>query len=368
MVDWRNQLGTGPFMPKDIVEGSYWLFEKNPDYWQHDKLHPENRLPYVDQANMLSVPDESTRMALVRSGQMDFWTLGTETGGQVKWNFVEDLKKTNPQLQMRVGLGAPGIFAMHCKKKPYTDVRVRKAMNMAIDYPGIIKNYYQGNATQSYEMWPFLPSWGEWAIPESEFPDSVREQFTYNPEKAKQLLAEAGYPNGFKSNLDTYVPWLELSAVAVEYWRKIGIDCTITQRDLSVHWSILGPHSYPAIAVHTTSCGCLSRDPIENLEQWYKPGPGNLSEWEDQKYVDMLNAAAKIKDPYEQIKAYKKAAIYALEQAPYIMLPAQHYTSVWQPWLKGFWGQYGRYFSDMAGPGTHCWLDLDLKEQMTGKR
>ena len=70
--DWRNLVGTGPFMLTDVVEGSSMTYVKNPDYWGYDEKYPQNRLPYVDELRVLVMPEEATVMSALRSGQLDF--------------------------------------------------------------------------------------------------------------------------------------------------------------------------------------------------------------------------------------------------------------------------------------------------------
>ncbi len=71
MNDWRYAIGTGPFIIIDHVDGSSWSFAKNPDYWAYDPRYPENRLPYVDEAEVLIMPDMGTRLAALSSGKLD---------------------------------------------------------------------------------------------------------------------------------------------------------------------------------------------------------------------------------------------------------------------------------------------------------
>ena len=96
--DWRNLVGTGPFMLTDYVEGSSLTFEKNPNYWGFDEKYPENRLPYVDKIITLLMQEEATRMAALRSGKIDY--LGYATGGGMIRTIdpLLSLAETNPDI------------------------------------------------------------------------------------------------------------------------------------------------------------------------------------------------------------------------------------------------------------------------------
>jgi len=121
--DWHNAVGTGPFMLKDFVVDSSLTLVKNPDYWGYDELHPNNRLPYVDKVVGLIVPDISTQIAALRTGKLDQILT-------VNWEQAQQLKKTNPQLISRPYRAVCLTLQMRNDKAPFTDIRVRKAMQM----------------------------------------------------------------------------------------------------------------------------------------------------------------------------------------------------------------------------------------------
>ena len=72
VTDWRNLVGTGPFMLTDWTEGSSITWDKNPDYWGYDEKYPENRLPYVDRLRALTMPEPATQLAALRTGRVDY--------------------------------------------------------------------------------------------------------------------------------------------------------------------------------------------------------------------------------------------------------------------------------------------------------
>ena len=70
--DWKNVLGTGPFIPTDFISGGTTTFKKNPNYWDYDPLHPENRLPYLDGMKMIHFSgDWGAQVAALRTGKLD---------------------------------------------------------------------------------------------------------------------------------------------------------------------------------------------------------------------------------------------------------------------------------------------------------
>ena len=71
MKDWRNVVGTGPWVLTDLVEGSSMTLTKNPNYWSDDEKYPGNRLPYVDEFRIKVIPEPATRIAALRTGQID---------------------------------------------------------------------------------------------------------------------------------------------------------------------------------------------------------------------------------------------------------------------------------------------------------
>ena len=132
--DWRNLVGTGPFELTDWVEGSSVTWEKNPNYWGYDEKYPENRLPYVDGLTALIMPDAATRLAALRSGRIDVlahFLGGTQLSATDQ---VDSLKKTDPELLMEpFSYRSLTSWPVNSSRSPFDDVRVRHAMQMALD-------------------------------------------------------------------------------------------------------------------------------------------------------------------------------------------------------------------------------------------
>jgi peptide/nickel transport system substrate-binding protein len=187
---WENLTGTGPYMLTEYKDGHSQIYTKNPNYWGSEVIGGKKyKLPLNDKVVMMLIKDETTRMTALRTGKLDLML-------DVNWKHIDNLKKSIPQLKWARHL-APDNFtlALRMDKKPFDDVRVRRAMNLAVNKIEIIKTLHGGNA--ELHTYPFPPTFKDIYVPLEKLPPSVRELYTYNPEKAKKLLAEAGYPNCF---------------------------------------------------------------------------------------------------------------------------------------------------------------------------
>ena len=145
--DWRNLVGTGPMELTDYVEGSSITWTKNPNYWGFDEKFPENRLPYVDEIVTLIMPDAAARIAALRSGQLDM--LGTVGDSQLRSiDQVESLKRTDPDINMweRVSRSDNAFRFITISRPPFDDIRVRRAMQLALDLDTIASTYFKGFA------------------------------------------------------------------------------------------------------------------------------------------------------------------------------------------------------------------------------
>ena len=144
--DWRNLVGTGPFELTDWVEGSSLTWSKNPDYWGTDEKYPQNRLPYIDTLRALVMKDEASRLAALRSGKVDY--IGANAASNINTpDAVESIERTNPDLKIwpyyfRSNAG----MTYNLTNPPYSDIRVRKALQMALDLDTVNDTYYKGLA------------------------------------------------------------------------------------------------------------------------------------------------------------------------------------------------------------------------------
>jgi peptide/nickel transport system substrate-binding protein len=358
-TNWRNAVGTGPFILEDYVADSVVLFTKNPNYWGYDERYPDKRLPYVDKIKYLIIPDYSTRLAALRTGKVG---INTHAFGAVAWQEALDLQKTNPELQWaRYPQDAPALDVRN-DMAPFTDRRVRKALQMAIDLKGIAATYFSGNADPFPSI--FSPAMGSLYTPLEQYPDEVQEAFTYNPEKAKKLLAEAGYPQGFKTNLviasGSEVPMAE---IAKEYWAKISVDLQIKVLEPAVSSTILYGRKYDQIAWLRTG---MSYAPTTSLNYFYggTSVAWNFANANDPTYNKMLDTVYVTPDAKERARLMKEANVYGTSQFFVIGLPIRFAYNFWQPWVKGYSGESNLGMYNEGCIYARVWIDQQLRQKM----
>jgi len=268
--DWQDAIGTGPFILTDYVPGSQVTMERNPNYWGNHPLYPDMQMPFLDGYKLLIIPDVSTRLAGLRTGKIDWF--GERAPDAIEWEDAAKLMESNSDLQY---LGYPGGVApalwyrVDKPELPFYDVNVRKALNMAVDQAEIRDTYYGGNA--ELINWPIapIPAYADVFTPLEELPESTQEQFGYYPDKAKQLMVDAGYPDGFAISVDCYQPDVDLLAVVQAKWEEVlNVDLKINVSEYSVYNSIRTKHTYPETIQSVMSDGLF----------WYKfmaTTPGN---------------------------------------------------------------------------------------------
>jgi len=360
-VDWRSSCGSGPFMMTDYVPDSSITFERNPDYWDTDPLHPENKLPYLDVVKRLTIPDWSTRLSALRTGKID-------TLHGVRWDDAEIMMETNPELPYYKSLPVT-TYSLHMrvdKGLPFDDVRVRQALWLAIDNEKIRDVHYGGNAEML--TFPIVPvaEFMDMYTPLEELPENVRELYEYHPDKAKQLLAEAGYPDGFKTEIVCYAfpTQVDLLSLIKAMWAEVGVDLEIQGKEVAVWQYTVFAKQHPQMAYFYDGTSAPFK-----MNNWKAGNPNNASIVRDQFLVDKY-AELCTYYPLDEPKArdlLKELTPYILEQAWVITPPWPYVYCFWQPWVKGYSGEYSVGYYESENWPIWIWLDQDIKKERTGR-
>jgi peptide/nickel transport system substrate-binding protein len=356
-ANWKNVNGTGPFKLTDYVQGNSNVYEKNPDYWDKETVNEkEFKLPYVDKITYRIIRDEATRVTALRTGKLDIMEA-------MRWQDAEQLKKSVPDLKWNKWLATSGTFlSMRVDQKPFDDIRVRRALNMAVNKDEIIKAYYNGNA--ELFAYPQHPDYTGYFEPLSQQPASVQELFKFDPAKAKKLLAEAGYPNGFtfKAQVCSCSPdHTDLLPLISAYLEAVGVKMEIQPMEYAAFLS--------AMTTQTNAPGYFMNNghtnPTTTIRKSFVPGQvWNPSQWNDPKLTARMDAVYEERDESKRQAELRKMTTEMLDAAPYIWLPTAYVFTAWWPWVKGYEGEL-RAGSVRPGPiYARIWVDQDLKKKM----
>ncbi|MFH1342082.1 MAG: ABC transporter substrate-binding protein [Pseudomonadota bacterium] len=356
-ANWKNVNGSGPFTLTDYLSGSSTTYAKNPIYWDAETINGKQfKLPYVDKLVLRSIKDTVTQTTALRTGKLDILEA-------IGWEDAESLKKSTPHLKWNRWLATSGTFlAMRVDTKPFDDVRVRRAMNMAINKEEIIKAYYQGNA----EMlgFPQYKEFGEYYEGLDKQPASVQELFKFNPTKAKKLLAEAGYPNGFTFKTQVCsctASHMDGLPVIAGYLEQIGVKMEIQPMEYAAFLS--------AMTSRTNAAGYYMSNgrsnPTRTLHRSFVAGQvWNPSQWNDPAFNVKMDEVYQERDESKRIAMVREMTTDILDKAPYIWLPTPYVFTAWWPWVKGYEGEL-RAGAERPGPiYARIWLDQDLKKKM----
>ncbi len=363
--DWHHAIGTGPFILQDFVSGDSATLIKNPNYWGHDERYPQNKLPYINKLKVLIVPDDIAAMAAMRAGKLDIIE-------GVSIEQAQAMQKTNPEISQLPTISSVETIDPRNDKAPFNDIRVRKAMQMAIDLPDIAKTYYGGNAdpNPSSLTSKYMIGWG-W--PYEEWPQDLKDEYVYNPVAAKKLLADAGYPDGFKTNIVVdNAGDLGLLQAVKSYFAKVGIDMEIRPVEPAVWMSFVkSGHNQDQLAQRTGGGQLgLSYEPIRHLNGLITGYPHNYMMINDPVFDAFYTKAILATSIDETRQIVNDANRYVARQHFTISLCQTKTFNLYQPWLKGYTGQSGATSADTGGPQllffypARFWIDRKLKYSM----
>ena len=360
LSDWHHAIGTGPFILKDFISGSSATLVKNTNYWGYDERYPQNKLPYVDTVKILIIPDNNKALAAMRAGKIDLLT-------PVSLQEAQAMHKTNPEI-LQIPLPFPMTISLDPRidKAPFNDMRVRKAMQMAIDLPTIAKDYYHG-LVEPYPAVLGSRNIKSGGFPYEEWPQDLKDEYDYNPTEAKKLLADAGYPEGFKTNIvaDTAGD-MDLLQIVKSYLAQVGIDMEIRPMD-SASWNdfVLLGHNHDQLSQRSLPAQGYTYEPIRQLHG-LQTGHFSHQMISDPVCDTLYPKALAATSLDEVVRIYREANEYLARQHFSISLLQPNSFALCQPWLKGYDGQFG----SIMGPVVlsfylgRFWIDQKLKRSM----
>jgi peptide/nickel transport system substrate-binding protein len=303
-----HAIGSGPFKFKSYTRGSTFEGERNPDYFVKDR-------PYLDGYKFFISTETSVRAAAIRSGRayIEFRDLPNSEVDAIKRQLGDKVVVQQTPMVGQFG------FAINNTVKPFDDVRVRKALTLALD------RYTGGRVlfplTGLRDVGGLMRPGTEWALPAEEL--EKLPGFWRDPEKsraeARTLLAEAGYPKGFKTvlkNRNVKLPYQDLAVYAIQEWRKVGIE--VENRPLeTAAWFADGRDtgSFELIIAPTVE---FMDEPDQFLNRYVTKAPQNWGRFSDPAIDDLFARQARSVDPAERRKLVFELQKRVLAQTYYM--------------------------------------------------
>jgi peptide/nickel transport system substrate-binding protein len=367
MSDWHNSVGSGPFILTDWVASSGGTLVKNPNYWATNPVGPGkgDKLPYIDGLQYLVIPDSSTRQAALRTGKID-------RDISYSYDDAQTVLKQAPKIMSGPGIlsaatDGPQYIYMNSQKSPFDNVKVRQALLMATDLNSIKDSFNHGLG--QILTWPveYVPAYKDiyLGLDDPEMPQAVKDLYTYNPDKAKQLLADAGYPNGFKATALIINTEADYFSAIKAMWSEIGVDLSLDVVEQGAGTSIYHQGNYDIVGFFG------GRGPLSVFYHMvtlvgHSPAGGSGSNIQDPT-IDA--ASAKMQEEYltdyqAAAKTFKDSMKYVLAQAYVIPRPIYPLTNFWWPWLKNYSGEYSVGYIRYDSWAQWVWIDQALKKSM----
>ncbi len=358
MKDWKNSIGTGPFIMTDYISNGSATFIRNPNYWGTNPigLGKGDQLPYLDGIKMLIITDTSTAMAAFRTKKID------GTGGEYD-DVREFLENPDVKSMMYTADGCMTISMRTDKADlPFSKKEVRQALTLATDFNKIKDEYYGGKAV--ILNWPiaYTKEYAAAYVPIEKLPANVQELYSHNVTKARELLTAAGYPTGFSAkvvcyNTPTTVDYLSLIQ---SMWAEIGVIVTIDAKDLATYSARVRVRNYDSMFYYSSSSNWQKMQNFTGTSQY------NTSYVNDARCNEAMAVAFDLIGVDEAKLAQDFADIvpYVLEQCWSISKPNPYAYVVWWPWVKNWDGELSVGYYNYPSYMKYRWCDVALKQKM----
>src|SRR6266704_463024 len=305
----QKTMGTGPFKLKEYVHGSSIELARNPNYWKQG-------FPYMEGVKYFIIKDDGARAKSIRADRIDVEFRGfSPTEVEALHNQMGDkVVVTHPGQPVHWGI------CVNVDKKPFDDERVRKALSLALDRYDMAKTI--GPLTGMDTVGGPQPPGALGALTAEELAPlpGFSKDYEASLKEAKRLLAEAGYPNGFKTvltNRAVKLPYIDFAVYVISAWKKIGVEAEHKVEE-SATWSksrltrdfelIVNPFGFAAAA-----------DPDEVMSQFTSDSPANWGRYKDPVVDELFNKQKVERDEQKRAQLVKDMQKRIIEKSWQIM-------------------------------------------------
>jgi peptide/nickel transport system substrate-binding protein len=314
-----HPVGTGPFRYVSWDRGQRVILEKNPAYWKYPVK--------IDRVIYRPIVEDQARLTEFLTGTLDL-IVG------VPADFVSQLESSpKATLQKQVGTHV-WYLGINNQKKPFDDKRVRQALNYAVNKDAIVRDVLKGTGSPS--RGPVLP--GTWAA------ESALKAYAYDPERAKKLLADAGYPGGFSTTL--WVPEsgsgmqspVAMSTVMQSNLKAVGVNVTLQTMEWGAYLARLRSKEQELFAL-SWMAGTEDPDmvmyPLLHSSQWTPNGP-NRALYKNARFDELLNQARLTTDQAKRGALYREAQRILVDDAPWVFVDHEIQIAALAKRVQGF--------------------------------
>ena len=339
----KRLIGTGPYTLKEHTRKVRVVLQKNPDYYDKDR-------PYIDEYTILSTPDAATRLATFRTGQVDFIWVASPSE-------VETVRKTNPNIQVQAYHNslAPFGVALAQDKPPFNDVRVRRALSMAIDRQKMVDTVFEGHGIAGWgvpyiyytDKQPTLKDLGPW--------------FQFKPAEAKKLLAEAGHPNGFSTTLFYYEYFPQMTSqvqlVQQDLKKHLNVEVKITKLDYTSYYGRFIEGKWDGMSWGFKSGHAIGLDE-RTYHYMHSKSSKNFFKVNDPMIDDLTTKLRQTPDVAQQRALTKKLVEREFDQVARMWMPYDNGFMIYQPHVRNAAAAALRRSDGYGSPTlARAWLD-----------
>lgn len=318
-----NPCGTGPYTLEKYNPAEFLVVKKNPNYWQKG-------LPKLDQITFRPVLEDATRVAMLRTGEAQYIdVVPPEQVPAIKENADLVLVSKPSVVQRQIYLNNT--------KKPFSDVRVRQALNYALDKEAMVKVLYKGYASPATGVAPegidFAKQFGSWP---------------YDPEKAKALLKEAGYPDGFSATL-----WAATNSSAnqkllqflQQQYARVGVKLQVRALEAGQRVQLVQSTGVEKSQMQMIAWGWSSSTgeidwvlrPLLTTGS-FPPANSNYAFYSNKRVDELVQEALLVTDREKKQAIYTEAQKIIWNDAPWVFLTVDSGIAAHAKNLKGFYG------------------------------